>query len=177
MLFPHSESKRIILNPTAAEDAPLVYDILLRLGRSTLPALDVFKRTFTRGVDAQFLVQSRDSGEVVGVTTLSEQEPAGHVQVAVHINAEQPVEIAADAAVLTVNFAFAMWRLRKVYFQTHEADLSSLGFTGDHAAMVKAEAVLPGHMFFQGRIWDMHVHAIYRDQWDEHGTELLKKIV
>ncbi|CCH33146.1 GNAT family protein [Actinosynnema sp. NPDC047251] len=177
MLFPYSESKRITLTPAAPEDGPAVYDVLLRLGRRTLPPLDVFLAGYTHGVDAQFLVRHRDDGELVGVTTLSEQETAGHILASVHVNAEQPVAIAADATALTVNFAFANWRLRKVYLQSHEGDLDALGFGDRPAELVREEAVLPDHLYFQGRRWDMHVYAVYREQWDEHGVEWLNQIV
>ncbi|WP_218952244.1 GNAT family N-acetyltransferase [Amycolatopsis anabasis] len=177
MLFPHVESKRVLLRPATAEDGPKVYEILFQSGRSTLPTLEVFLQNFSRGVAAQFLVQRRDSDHVVGFSSLSELTPAGHVQAAVHTDAEQSEGISADAAALTVNFAFAMWRIRKVYFQTHEADLTGLGFTGEYASAVRQEAVLPDHLYFQGKLWDMYVHAIYREEWDVQGTELLKGIV
>ncbi|MBB5958550.1 RimJ/RimL family protein N-acetyltransferase [Saccharothrix tamanrassetensis] len=177
MLFPYSESKRITLTPATSEDGPEVYDVLFRLGRQTLPPLEVFLRDYTGGFDAQFLVRRRDDGELVGVTSLADQETAGHILASVHVNAEQPVEIAADAAALTVNFAFANWRLRKVYIHSHEEDLAALGFAGENAAIVREEAVLPDHLYFHGRLWDMHVYAIYREQWDEYGIELLNHIV
>lgn len=177
MLFPHVESKRVLLRPATAEDGPKVYEILFRSGKSTLPTLEVFLAGFTRGVSAQFLVQRRDTDAIVGYSSLSQLSVAGHVQAGVHTDADQTEGIAADAAALTVNFAFAMWRIRKVYFETHEADLSELGFTGEYATVVREEAVLPDHLYFQGKLWDQHVHAIYREQWDQQGVELLKEIV
>ncbi|MFF4616658.1 hypothetical protein [Nonomuraea jabiensis] len=177
MLFPHAESALIQLKPATVADGRAIYDVLFELGRVTLPTVDAYLDVFTRGVAAQFLVVNKGSGEVAGFTELSEATPAGHVQAAVNIRRGQDEKIAADAAVLTINFAFAMWRIRKVYFQTHEEGLASLGFSGERALLVRQEATLADHLYFQGRTWDMHIHSIRREQWDEQGVPLVKEIV
>jgi RimJ/RimL family protein N-acetyltransferase len=177
VLFPHVESKRIVLRAATAEDGPKAYDILFQLGRGGLRTLDAFLENFGRGVSAHFLIHRRDTGDLVGFSALSDLSPAGHLRADVHLVAGQPEEVVTEANALTANFAFAMWRTRKVYFHTSEASISSLGFAGEYAAMVCAEAVLPDHLYFHGRRWDLHVYAIYRDQWDVHGVDLLKQII
>ncbi|MBK1787877.1 GNAT family protein [Prauserella cavernicola] len=177
MLFPHVESKRVLLRPASKQDGRTAYDILFRIGRTPLPVVDSYMDGFLQGAAAQLLLQNKDSGDIVGFTEVSEPSDAGHAQVSVHIDRAQSEEIAIDAAALTVNFAFAMWRIRKVYFHTHEESLADLGFVGDYAELVTHEAVLADHMYFQGRHWDMHIHSISRNRWDEHGTELVKGIV
>ncbi|MEU4806641.1 GNAT family protein [Actinosynnema sp. NPDC023587] len=177
MLFPYVESKRIVLRPATGADGAEVYDVLFRAGAPGLPALDVFLDRFERGVQAQFLVYRRDSDDLVGHAALSDLAVAGHVRAAVFAAADPGEGIAADAAALLVNFAFAMWRIRKVYFESHLADLAEFGFTGDRAAVVRTEAVLPEHLWFRGRLWDQYVHAVYREHWDVDGVELLKEIV
>jgi RimJ/RimL family protein N-acetyltransferase len=177
VLYPYVESKRILLRPATAQDGPQIYEILFRAGRSALPTLDVFMQNFAKGVAAQFLVERRDTGEIIGHTSLSDLSVAGHVRLDVHTDAEAVEGIVADAAALTINFAFAMWRIRKLYFHTHETSLSGLGFEGEYASAAREEAVFPNHLYFQGKLWDMHVFAIYRDQWDVHGTEYLKEFV
>jgi RimJ/RimL family protein N-acetyltransferase len=178
MLFPHTESRRIALRPATAADAPKVYDILFRLGRGALPMIDDFVGSFGRGMAATFLIHRKDTEELVGFSTLSElAPPAGHVRAEVNLIAGQPEEILTEASALTANFAFAMWRIRKVYFHATEASVASLGFGGEHSVLVRPEAVFPDHTYFHGRLWDVHVFAIYRDHWDTHGVDLLKQIV
>ncbi|TKK87212.1 GNAT family N-acetyltransferase [Herbidospora galbida] len=176
MLFPHAQSERVNLKPAGTDDGRTAYDVLFSLGRTALPTVDTYLERFGKGVAAAFLVELRDTGETVGLCELSEPSPAGHVQAAVHIRRGQDRSVAADAALLTVNFAFAMWRIRKVYFQTHEADLESLGFHGERAKLVRREAVLADHLYFQGRTWDMHVHSIQREMWDAQGAEIVNGI-
>jgi RimJ/RimL family protein N-acetyltransferase len=177
VLFPHAESARIQLKPATAQDGRVIYDVLFELGRTPLPTVDAYLDVFTRGVAAQFLIVNKGSGEVAGFTELSDATPAGHVQASVNVRRGQDEKIAADAAVLTVNFAFAMWRIRKVYFQTHEENLESLGFSGERAVLVRQEATLADHLYFQGRTWDMHIYSIQRERWDEQGVRLVKEIV
>lgn len=177
MLFPYTESRRIALRTASDQDAPRVYDILFRLGRGNLPLIDTFVAAFGRGMSAGFLIQQRDTDDVVGFSSLSELTPAGHILAETHLVAGQSDEVRMDANALTANFAFSMWRTRKVYFHATETDVANLGFGGEHAAMVRTEAVLPDHTYFHGRLWDVHVLAIYRDQWDTHGVDLLKQIV
>ncbi|GAA0821067.1 GNAT family N-acetyltransferase [Streptosporangium amethystogenes subsp. fukuiense] len=176
MLFPYTESRQIELRPAGVKDAAKVYDILFRLGHSGLPVIDRFVDTFGQGLSACFLVHRKDTGEVVGFSTLSELAPAGHLKADVHL-AGQPDEIRMDVVALTVNFAFAMWRTRKVYFHATDPGIENLGFAEPHALMVEAEAVLPRHTYFHGQVLDVHVFAIYREAWDVHGVDLLKHIV
>jgi RimJ/RimL family protein N-acetyltransferase len=70
-----------------------------------------------------------------------------------------------------------MWRTRKVYFHAIEPGAASLGFGEKHTAVVREEAVLRDHTWFHGRTWDVTVLAIYRDDWDTHGVDLLTQIV
>jgi RimJ/RimL family protein N-acetyltransferase len=165
-----------VLRPATVDDGKKIYEILFRLGRSTLPTVDTFLSTFGQGVAAYFLIERRDTGEVVGFSELVELNPAGHVRAAVHTGASRDEGIAADAVTLTVNFAFANWRIRKVYLRTSEPDPASLGLA-NHAALVRKEGVFPDYLFFQGALWDMHVYSIARQTWDVHGTELLNEIV
>ncbi|MET7395823.1 GNAT family protein [Dactylosporangium sp. NPDC005572] len=187
MLFPHTESRHVTLRPAAVADAPLVYGVLLRLGHAGLPMLDTFVDQFGRGRSACFLVYRRDQpgpgGEpagderLIGFSALSDLAPAGHLRAEVSLVEGQPDEVVTEAHALTTNFAFAMWRTRKVYFHTVDPAPSAIGFGADRSAMVRAEAVLPGHTFFHGRLWDVHVLAVYREEWDTVGADLLKQLV
>lgn len=173
MLFPYVESKRVVLRPAGSDAAPAVYDLLFQGGRSALPTRDEFVRDFSHGVAAHFLAQDRGTGEAVGFCALTELSVAGHVRMSAHVNADRSDGVEEDAALLTVNFAFAMWRVRKVYIRTHEADLAGMGLTGEHSWMARPEAVLPDHLYFAGKLWDEHVHAVHRDDWDVAGVPLL----
>lgn len=177
MLFPHTETRRVALRQAGAKDATEIYDILFRLGRGELPMIDRYVEAFGQGLSACFLVQRKDTEATVGVVTLADLALAGHVRAEVSLAAGQPAEVRTDAHALAVNFAFAMWRVRKVYLHATEEGAEAFGFDGEHEPLVRREAVLPDYVYFHGRLWDVHVSAVYRDDWDTRGADLLKQII
>jgi RimJ/RimL family protein N-acetyltransferase len=177
MLFPYLETRRITLRPATAKDAFQIYDILFRLGRVPLPMFEAFNESFGRGCSASFVIIRKDTGEVAGHAALSELSPAGHVRADVSVRADEEPGVASDANALIANFAFAMWRTRKVYFHSTDPAPDSLGLGPEHTQMIRAEAVLGDYVYFYGKRWDVHIFAIYRDQWDTYGVDLLKQIV
>ncbi|MFF8791169.1 hypothetical protein [Streptomyces sp. NPDC015125] len=177
MLFPHTETRRVALRPAGSEDAVAAYQILFRLGSAGLPVLDTFVKTFGEGLSACFLVHRKDTDEVVGLSTISPLTPAGHVRIEVHLAGAENHELTGDVHALTAHFAFAMWRTRKVYLHRTSSDISAIGWGDAAAAVLRAEAVLPDHTYFHGRLWDVHIFAIHREDWNPHGAALLKQIV
>ncbi|MFJ5675169.1 GNAT family N-acetyltransferase [Streptomyces sp. NPDC093097] len=177
MLFPHTETGRVALRPAGPQDATEAYRILFQLGAAGLPVLDTFVKNFGEGLSACFLVHRKDTDEVVGLSTVSTATPAGHVQVEVHLAGPEAAALAGDVHALTVNFAFAMWRVRKVYVHRTSPDTGALGFGAAGTDLVRPEAVLPDHTYFHGRLWDVHIFAVHRDDWNTHGVALLKQSV
>jgi hypothetical protein len=211
MLFPYTESRHVELRPAAASDAAAVYDLLFRLGLAGLSMIDTYVEQFGRGKSACFLVHRRDAdggSALVGFSSLSDLTPAGHLQAEVRLLPGSGPDVVAEAHALTTNFAFSMWRTRKVYFHATDPDPAAIGFGARVAPpqtalpqtpqdalpqtllppagqpdgvaagpLVRAEAVLPAHTFFHGRLWDVHVLAVYREDWDVLGVDLLKQIV
>ncbi|MFE1174094.1 hypothetical protein [Streptomyces sp. NPDC058773] len=165
-----------MLRPASVTDAPDAYEILFQLGYCGLPTIDDYTASFGRGASAVFLVHRKDNDALAGLAVISDLNPAGHLKVEVNTAADQPAELTRDANALSTNFAFAMWRTRKVYFHTTRPSAEALAFGEEHAAMVQEEAVLQDYTFFHGRTWDMNVLAIRREDWDKHGVALLKKI-
>ncbi|MFF0744454.1 hypothetical protein ACFYVL_29040 [Streptomyces sp. NPDC004111] len=177
MLFPHTKSRRLALRAAGAEDAAQAYEILFRLGAPGLPLIDDYVKTFGERLAACFLLEDAQSGEVVGLSTLSTLTAAGHLRMEVSLASDRAAEFRTDAHALTANFAFSMWRTRKVYVHLHSADTSPVGFRDGHGPLLRPETVLPEHTFFHGELWDVHVHAIHRADWDTLGVDLLKQIV
>lgn len=177
MLFPYAESKRIVLRPATVQDGRTVYDVLLRLGETALPTVDDFVERSMAGVAARFLVQPRGLDTAVGFTELVKLSQAGHVEAGVHIEPGQDPAVQADTAALIVNFAFSMWRVRKVYFRTARTSLDHLGFDGANAGLAHREAIIGEHLFFQGRLWDEYIFSVSRDDWNDRGIDMLNDIV
>ncbi|MFF8916084.1 GNAT family N-acetyltransferase [Streptomyces sp. NPDC015032] len=176
MLYPHTESRQVVLRPAGMSDAPDAYEILFRTGYRGLPTIDEYVASFGRGASAVFLVHREGGGEPAGLATISALNPAGHLTVEVTMAADQPAELLRDATALCTNFAFSMWRTRKVYFHTTRTSAQALAFGDEYSAMIREEAVLRDYVFFHGRTWDVNVLSIRREEWDTHGVGLLKLI-
>ncbi|MBP2473513.1 hypothetical protein JOF53_002385 [Crossiella equi] len=147
---------------------------LARTGVAGLPAPEVFELAHGRAVAAQFLV--RQGHEVAGVSTLCARDAnAGHVRAEVLLDPARARDgVAMEAVLLTVNYAFAMWQVRKVYF--HSPEDMPLDF-GVNSVMVRKEGVLPAHLLVDGEPADLHVFALHRAEWEEFGVPLLRRLV
>lgn len=175
MLYPHIASKRIRLKPAGRDDAPVAYDILFRGGFGPLPMLDSYVEKFGTGLWACFMVHGRE-GDLLGFSTLSELAPAGHLRAEVHLRLGAPEDVRSEVNALNVNFAFSMWRTRKVYFEVVDPTAARIGF-GRHTKAMYEEAVLPDYVFRHGRLQDVHVISYSRENWEAHGVDFIRQIV
>ncbi|MFI7443479.1 GNAT family N-acetyltransferase [Nonomuraea indica] len=176
MPHPHLETIRTRLRPAGEEDVPRLYDVLARLGLHSLPTPSAFAEQHRQGAEAQFAIHVRPSDDVIGFSSLQHLNRAGHIQVGIFTDpALSKLGAGAEAMMLTVNYAFATWEhVRKVYFSTTEASLRDLG---RGMSLVPREAVIPEHLFFQGRLWDVHFYAITRESWEESGARIVDRMV
>jgi len=64
-----------------------------------------------------------------------------------------------------LEYLFKFWNLRKVYTEapgyTYESVGSGLG------SIFREEGVLRDHRYFDGRFWDEHIIAVYREDWEK----------
>ena len=175
-IFPHIETPRIQLRPaSAAADGPAFYRLLLQLGINTLPTQEDFVSAYCRDFAAYFAIRRREEGDEIGFCALFQLDPAGHVEVGVYTDpSRNGSSLGAEAALLTINYAFAMWNIRKIYYRASGASLPSIG--GIVIDLARKEGLLPGHQYFRGQLWDMHIFAIYREQWEAKGAGLVEHL-
>ncbi|GHC96565.1 hypothetical protein GCM10007079_49370 [Nocardiopsis terrae] len=168
MLFPHVESRRLRLVPSTASAE--TFQILLTGGVESLGGIDAYLAEHEKSdIRAYFLMESRATGETVGFTTLHElNEAAGHVQVGLYTDVtKENLGLGGEAAMMTINYAFAMWNIRKVYIRTTKATISNFG---PQVEKSEPEAVLRDHFYFCGKLWDVYVYSIMREDWIEWGV-------
>jgi RimJ/RimL family protein N-acetyltransferase len=68
-----------------------------------------------------------------------------------------------EGLVLLLDYAFMMWDLRKLYGEILGVNWSS--WSRALGRYFQEEGQLKEHTFFGGRWWDMHIVAVYRDDW------------
>lgn len=177
MLTPYVETQRTSLSIADPSDGIALYELLLGLGLHSMPPLKVFlEQLAQQDISALFAITLRHTGETVGFGTLHEMDPAGHINIGIFTDTDKArFGLGGEAMMLLVNYAFATWdNVRKVYFVTTDASLDRLGWVGD---LIPKEATLPEHMFFRGRLWDVHFYAIYRTMWQQQGADVLARLV
>lgn len=175
MLFPYTETRRTLLRPATSADGREDYRIELRLGFNALPTLDEFMSAYAQHFAAHFAIHCHEEDEVLGFSSLFNLDPAGHIEAGLYTDPARAARgIGAEAALLTVNYAFAMWNIRKVFFRATSASTASLG--GTMAGMARQEAVFPEHIFFQGQLWDVSYFAVYRQQWEKKAAPLIQRL-
>ncbi|MFC4534471.1 hypothetical protein [Sphaerisporangium dianthi] len=174
MLFPHIQSPGVELQPVSAADGEKVYELLIQYGAGGLPTLEAFRRNNAGGAMAQFLVHGRAEERTVGVATLRDFNPAGHIKADIRVSTAHGPETTA----LVLNYAFAMWNLRKVYVHATEADHEAAGLADPLISpLLRREALLPRHVFARGRHWNLSVYSVYRDAWEKHAPDILDALV
>jgi len=175
VLFPHTKTRRTLLRHANPPEGVTAHDLLLKAELNDLPSAEVFGALYSKEVSAQFLVERRDTDRVVGYVSFHHLDLSGQ-----HMRASFLTDpavagngLGAEVTLMTINYAFAMWNVRKIYFWTTETDFDVFrtAFNAAHK-----EATLPEHLYDRGVLRDVHIYAVYREQWEEHGAELLNKL-
>ncbi|MFC9088689.1 GNAT family N-acetyltransferase [Nocardiopsis dassonvillei] len=174
----HLETPRVRFRPIGEDNVLGLYQLLLRLGIETLPARDSFESSFRAldGSDVTVLqIEAAGSGEVLGFASVRERSPAGHVKIGIFMDPDGlAAGVGAESMMLLVNYAFARWDdIGKVYALTTDASLMHFGSA---LFATPREATLPGHVYFRGRLWDLHYYSVSRDHWLQTGARLLARI-
>ncbi|MER7109316.1 GNAT family N-acetyltransferase [Streptomyces sp. NPDC000229] len=164
MLFPHTRSRRLEFRPASADDRSEFTRTLLRTGiESVSPAAGA---RASLGANAAFLVAQRDSGDVIGFSTLHGLDPAGHLRSGAYLDpARARLGVGAECIYLTINYAFAMFPIDKLLAQTTEATFDSVGV---NPKQNDAKGVLRDHLYFRGRHYDLHSFEITRSEWERY---------
>jgi hypothetical protein len=191
VLFPHTAAAGIELRATAPSTGRQVYARLSALGLTGIPPEDEFAagslwpgRPFVEipgrftaerpAPPAHFSVVHSGDGREIGHAALCEVSPhAGHAKACVAVDTAAAGGALAAATVLTVNYAFAVWRLRKVYLWTTGRTVPGLADVPDAAV---EEAVLPDHVLVGGERRPARVFAVYRERWDATGAPAAERL-
>lgn len=175
-LAAHLETRRARLCPADEDAAPLIYSYLMRLGMHSLPPLDMFASHFMDQMFAMFTIELTKTGQTIGFAALQDESSAGHIDAGIYTDPDcTPRGVGAEAVTLLVNYAFAAsGSIRKVFSRSTEASRDGFGIAFDVGLR---EATLPEHMFFAGRLWDVHVFSVSREDWIQGGARFLRDLL
>jgi len=84
--------------------------------------------------------------------------------------------VAVEAGGLFVSYMFSNWELRKLYGETVDFELQHY-WTGGTDKLFHEEGRLRDHVYYGGRYWDMHLFAIYREEWAAFSGRLRNRAI
>jgi RimJ/RimL family protein N-acetyltransferase len=134
------------------------------------PTYESFVQSFQRNDNPQFVVvqsAQTESGQrgYAGWVMSYKFDPAnGTAYIGVII--AQPFigsGIGIEAAGLFLDYLFRYWNLRKIYSEAPEYTFRS--YRSGLGKVFREEGVLLGHRYYDGRFWDEHIIAVYREDW------------
>jgi RimJ/RimL family protein N-acetyltransferase/acyl carrier protein len=131
--------------------------------RGTVPAYEVFEASVWINTMAQFVVVRRQSNELIGHVVCYNGNIAsgfgyiGAVFAPQYIGSGVPIE----AVALFVRYLFCTWDLRKLYMEVPEFNMDAIATGVDR--LFREEGRLRAHEYYNGRHWDAHILAIYRE--------------
>jgi RimJ/RimL family protein N-acetyltransferase len=166
--------RRVELRPPGNPDFDFLYalstddDVGFRWGyRGTTPSPQAFAETFWADSLAQFVVMSTTTGERHGLARLYRADiEGGHCHVAVILQSGAAgIGLGAEAGLLVVNYAFAHWSFRKLYFDVAGYNLEL--FASALAFEMTEEVRLRDYDFYGGRYWDRHVFSLSRSGFEK----------
>ena len=128
-----------------------------------VPSREQFQMEMSQGLLAQFVVVERATGQWIG--HLQAYNPDLNAGVSYMAAAMAPsahrTGIGMEAGYLFAKFLFQTFRLRKLYLEVPSFNLPLLGSV--IVAVGHLEGVLREHVYYDGRFWDRHVIAIYKE--------------
>lgn len=142
--------------------------------RGTTPSPEAFVHSLWNQVLAQFAVTAHAAPAVpVGLVVANRADfRSQHCYLAAVLEpGAAPTGWGMEVLGLFISYLFESFNLRKIYFESLSFNLSQ--FASGIGRFFVEEGRLRGHDFYGGRWWDLHVMAIYREQWIERGAPLV----
>ncbi len=165
--------RHVLLRPIEPADFGPLYSIELSPEniyrwrfRASTPSPEQYARSLFEGVLASFVVESTDSGSIVGVVTCYNADLKNGVAYLAALSAEvwrrRPAAI--EGIELLIDYCFQNWQFRKLYLESPE--YCQVEFASAPERLLREEARLVDHEFFDGRYWDRLILALHRTDWE-----------
>lgn len=122
------------------------------------------------GVLSQFVVVRKGDHTPNGlVTAYGADFRNGRCHVAVIVSPDAEPGSAMEALSLHIDYLFAVFPFQKLVAEVN--DFNWAQFSAGEGRMFEREGILRQHEFHDGRYWDVHLLAIFRDRWASYFAE------
>ncbi len=140
--------------------------------KGTIPSPERFVQSLWEGVLAQFVVERRDTGQVVGqVVAYDANVKNRFAWIAVAGRADEMGSgRMMEATALFIDWLFAMWDFHKLYAESLEYNYAH--FASGEGDVFRLEGRLREHEYYDGKRWDLLQIAVYRRDWSKSALRL-----
>lgn len=162
----------VVLNPVD-QSIDFLYRLAIdeRIGwrwrfAGAVPPRGVFEQSLWTGVLTQFVIVERARGVPIGcVMAYNAEMNHGIAYVAAALVEEAAGSgVGVEAVDLFCGHLFACYRLRKLYFEVPDYNLGQFASSLDW--LLRSEGCLRQHTYYDGRLWDRHMLALYKEDYD-----------
>jgi RimJ/RimL family protein N-acetyltransferase len=134
--------------------------------RGATPSPEEFSRALWQEVLAQFvIIRANKPTSVAGLVVAYNPDFRNDtVHVGIVLDpAYQRKAWPLEGLALFVDYVFTMWRFRKIYFESPASVISEMALSLE--TYTRREGVLVGHEFLAGSYVDLHILALWREDW------------
>ena len=173
------EGNRISLRPIANVDLQDLYDIACSESvgftwryQGIIPTFETFVAQLRQDVLVQYCVKAFGRGNPLGLVSAYGMNTRGnYCYVAAYLDgAGRRSGMGGETICVFANYLFSIFPLQKIYIEAPEFSLPQYRRIIDRDYAVE-EGRLRAHYFLDGRRWDQHILAIYREgalkAWNE----------
>jgi hypothetical protein len=142
-----------------------------------VPTFEMFERTLFTNVLVQFvLVPNNDPRAVAGLAVAYNANLQDGWSYVATMSDPRAGAGSIEGVALLIRYLFSQWPLRKVYFEAPAFNVSQFG-SGVRSGLMREEARLKEHRYYDGRYWDDITYAMYREDaaaFVEHNPTLFR---
>ena len=177
-----TETRNVRIRPVRPADYPFLYELAVDpveghrwRYRGSQPSYEEFVQRFRDGVLANFIVEAISSGARVGYVACYRADFRNqYAYIAVQGRLESyRTHVLVDGLGLFIDLLFANYGFRKLYAECPEFNVSQVRSCIGRQAC--EEGRLRDHEIFRGQAWDLHILAVYGDQWRRYREEFAQR--
>lgn len=176
-------SRRLILRPVIPNDYPFLYELSTSPSdfhhwrfRGQQPGFEEFVRLLHAEVCRQYMVVRKTDGQRLGLVVCY-QATFRNRYARIALQGARSVQGAGalmEAGRLLVDFLFRCYDFEKLYAECPAFNM--VHFRSGLGGLFIEEGCLREHERFFGRSWDLHLLALYRQQWEGRAPDIEVRI-
>jgi RimJ/RimL family protein N-acetyltransferase len=133
----------------------------------TVPSFEQFQQTYNNGVLTHFTVEAVHDSVAMGYVVAYGADLDGGTAYVGGVMDPNAVGtgFAIEAMEVFIDYLFATYAFRKLYFEVPEYNMSQ--FSRGYKHLLKEEGRQREHLYYGGEFWDRYLLAVYREDYEQ----------